>query len=98
MSERKKLNDPGNELITVADLERFKQELLHEIRDILKERKLSPKKWLKTRELLKMLPISPGKLVQMRKNKELPYIPMGGVFYYDEEDVVKLMENNKVGK
>lgn len=96
--ERKHSNDPGNALITVADLTTFKQELLDEIRDILKERKVSSKKWFKTYEVLKMLRISPGKLVQMRKNKELPYTPIGGVFYYDEEDVLRLFENNKVGR
>lgn len=95
--ERKNSNDPGNALITVADLNSFKLELLDEIRDILKEKKVSSKKWLKTYEVLKMLRISPGKLVQMRKNKDLPYTPIGGVFYYDEEDVLKLLENNKVG-
>lgn len=84
------------ELITKDDLQQFKQDVLEEIRSILKPKTtLQQKEYLKSYEVRKMLGISPGTLQQMRINGTLEYTQLGGLMYYKYDDIVKLMEANK---
>jgi hypothetical protein len=84
------------ELITKEDLHTFKQDVLAEIRAILKPKtQLQQKEYLKSYEVRKMLGISPGTLQQMRINGTLEFTQLGGLMYYKYDDIVKLMENNK---
>jgi len=48
------------EIITKEDLMKFKYKLLSELQTLLSTKMQQPKKWLKTREVTKMLQISPG--------------------------------------
>jgi hypothetical protein len=85
------------ELITKEDLQTFKQDVLTEIRLILKSKgaNLQQKEWLKSFEVRKMLGISPGTLQQLRINGTLEYSQMGGLMFYRYEDIMKVMEANK---
>jgi len=85
-----------SEIITTDDLREFKTELLTEFRKMLKEHHGQPsKKWLKSYEVKKMLGISPGTLQNMRVNGTIPFTKMGGILFYDSEDIRKVLENNK---
>lgn len=85
-----------SEIITTADLREFKTELLTEFRKMLKEHHGQPsKKWLKSYEVKKMLGISPGTLQNMRINGTIPFTKMGGILFYDSEDIRKILEDNK---
>lgn len=81
-------------IVTTEDLERLKSELIHEIRALKSDTKSA--KYLKSKEVRKLLGISAGKLQSMRDSKILPFTPIGGVFYYNEKDVYDLLEQNKV--
>ncbi len=81
-------------IITTDDLYQFKHELLHEIREMLGT-KQNQKEWLRSSEIRKMLKISPGTLQNMRVNGTLPYTKIGGVIYYNHEDVMKVLNDNK---
>lgn len=84
------------ELITKEDLQLFKQDVLNEIRAILKPKNgQSQKEWLKSYEVRKLLGISPGTLQQMRVNGTLEFTQLGGLMYYKYDDIVKLMDGNK---
>jgi hypothetical protein len=84
------------EIITSDDLREFKIELLDEFRKIIKENGNQPvKKWLKSPEVRKLLNISPGTLQNLRINGTLPFTRMGGVIYYDYEDIHKVLTENK---
>lgn len=83
-------------IVTVADLKQFKKEIIEAVTSLLEERPLPKRTWLKTKQVLKILGISPGKLNALRKSKQLPYSPLGGVYYYDEEDIERLRLENKV--
>lgn len=86
------------QLVTIGDLEQFKAELITEIRRLNKAgSNLPDKKWLKTREVRKLLAVSPGKLQTMRKSGVLAYMRIGGSLYYDQEDINKMFEKNKIG-
>ncbi|BBE20415.1 hypothetical protein AQPE_4607 [Aquipluma nitroreducens] len=85
-----------SEIITTNDLREFKTELLTEFRKMLKEHHGQPsKKWLKSYEVKKMLGISPGTLQNMRINGTIPFTKMGGILFYDSEDIRKILEDNK---
>jgi hypothetical protein len=45
---------------------------------------------------MKMLQISPGTLQNLRINGTLPFSKMGGIIYYDIEDIQKVMIKNRV--
>ena len=84
-------------IVTTDDLREFKMELLEEIRELLNGQ-TSPrsKKWLKSKEVMEQLKISPGTLQNLRINGTLPYTKIGGLIYYDSAELEELMENNKI--
>jgi hypothetical protein len=55
-----------------------------------------PKKWLKSSEVRSLLRISPGTLQNLRINSTLTYTKVGGIIFYSYEDLLKVMEENKV--
>ena len=89
--------DPHNQLVTVADLEEFKKQILNSIKQIVKQ-STGPKKWLKSSEVRKMIGISPGKLQVIRESGLLAFTRIGGNIYYDPDDIFKLFDENKVTK
>ncbi len=84
-------------IITTDDLREFKMELLDAIKKILtKQSSGTLKKYLKSSEVMEMLQISPGTLQNLRINGTLPYSKMGGIIYYDSEDIQKVMNDSRV--
>ena len=53
------------------------------------------KKWLKTNEVCKILGVSITTLLTLRINGILPYSKIGGCLYFDYEDILKVMDENK---
>lgn len=89
------------ELITRGDLEKFKKELLEEIRKHNphpRRQVQEPRAWLKSFEVRKLLGISAGTLQNLRVNGTLPYTKIGGLMYYKYEDIQKLMEGGEDGE
>lgn len=81
-----------DQLVTLADLDAFKTELLFAIRQMLAENKSQAgKKWLKSYEVKKLLEISSGTLQTLRNNGTLPFTRIGGIIYYNSEDIEKLL-------
>lgn len=84
-------------IITTEDLMEFKLELLDGIRELLNNQTGSTsKRWLKSPEVRELLGISPGTLQNLRINGTLPYTKVGGVLYYDYEEIQNVMEQNKI--
>ncbi|QQX76472.1 MULTISPECIES: helix-turn-helix domain-containing protein [Aequorivita] len=84
-------------IITTDDLREFKMELLDDIKTILsKQTSGTLKRYLKSSEVMEMLQISPGTLQNLRINGTLPYSKMGGIIYYDSEDIQKVMNDSRV--
>jgi hypothetical protein len=82
------------ELLTVKDLEKFKAELLQEIKSLLlKKTDALEKKLLKTKDVCKILGAKPGTLQNYRKNHTLAFRKIGGTIYYRYEDVEKLFKS-----
>ena len=84
------------QILTTDDLREFKVELIDEIGKLLRQNGIQPvKKWLKSREVRKLLNISPGTLQTMRVNRTLTFSKIGGVIYYEYDDIQKMIEDNK---
>ena len=87
----------GATIITTEDLLEFKFELLDDIKKIINNRSgHRSKKWLKSPEVRELLGISPGTLQNLRINGTLPYTKIGGVLYYDYDEIMTVLENNRV--
>jgi hypothetical protein len=74
-------------------LERFRQKLLIDLEEIIKAHlHITPKKWLKSHEVRKLLKISPGTLQHLKTVGTIPYTKIGGVHYYDFEKIQQLLK------
>ena len=84
-------------IITTEDLMEFKIDLLQEIKKMIQSTETNTiKKWLKSKEVTKLLNISPGTLQNLRINGTLTYTKIGGTIYYDYTAIEKLLNTNKV--
>ncbi|PSL42838.1 hypothetical protein CLV51_11054 [Chitinophaga niastensis] len=83
-----------DQLVTVADLEILKTELLIAFRRILAETTpQSQKKWLKTHQARKFLECSAGTLLTLRQNGTLAFTKVGGTIFYSSEEIEKLLSS-----
>ena len=85
------------QIVTIDDLYHFKTELFAELRELLKPQPPIAKKWLKTYEVKDMLGLSSGTLQTMRSSGRISYTKIGGLVFYDYDDIMKLMEVQKRG-
>ena len=84
-------------ILTTDDLREFKMELLDEIKELLsKQGKGKIKRYLKSSEVMDLLQVSPGTLQNLRINGTLPYTKVGGIIYYDAEEIQSVMTANRV--
>lgn len=83
------------EVLTKEDLNQFKTELLSEISQLVRANPQTKQKWLKSKEVLELLTISPGTLQNLRINGTLTFTKIGGTIYYDQDDINKILERNK---
>ena len=85
------------EIVTTDDLREFKIELVKEIKQLFAAHHgQHTKKWLKSYEVRELLNISPGTLQNLRINGTLPFAKIGGVIFYDSEDINKMMKENLI--
>lgn len=86
------------EIATKQDLQNFKIEILEQIQKLILEpgsQTETPKKWIKSHQVQRMLGISPGTLQNLRINGTIPYTKIGGVIFYSPDDINLLMQRNK---
>lgn len=84
------------QIITIEDLNEFRSLLLNDLKEIIQSNPQQSKQWLKSNEVRKLLNISPGTLQNLRINGTLSYTKIGGIMYYDNTDIDKLLNGNKV--
>ena len=85
------------ELATKEDLENMKHEIIDAV--ISAFMGLNPKSQkneiIKSKEVLKILGISPGTLQQMRNNGTIPHKTIGGLTFYNREEIMQLVSTSK---
>jgi hypothetical protein len=86
----------GAQLVTLADLEKFRTMLMMDIKLLLEGNFGKPaKRWLKSCEVRKLLNISGGTLQTLRNNGKLPYTRIGGLIYYDVAEIDQILAQHK---
>ncbi len=83
-------------LATQEDLERWKNEILQGVGNLIKGEIPQPKKWVKSGEAKKILECSSGTLQNLRQNGTIEFTKMGGTLYYSMDSINETLENNKV--
>ena len=85
-------------IITTDDLREFKMELLGEIKELLHENqaKVIKKEWLKSTQVMNMLNISSGALRSLRRSGILSFTKIGGLIFYDAEQIQRILMDNLV--
>ncbi len=87
----------ASQLITVEDLQQFKKQLLEELLAALKTQTgVIPKKWMKSHEVRRFLKISPGTLQTLKTSGIIPYTKVGGVHFYEFNDIENVLESGKI--
>ena len=84
------------EVITREDLNEFRSLLLSDLNAMFNSKPQQQKQWLKSSEVRKLLNISSGTLQNLRINGTITYTKIGGILYYSNSDLEKLLESNKV--
>lgn len=83
------------QLVTVEDLLDFREALLNDLRKLIAANSIGEaKKWLKAAEVQVLLRISAGKLQHLRDSGVIPFKKLGGVTYYDPEEIDEVMKNS----
>ena len=84
-------------IITTDDLRDFKIELLDDIKKLLSNHASGNlKKYLKSAEVMALLKISSGTLQNLRINGTLPYTKVGGIIFYESDEIQKVMFKNRI--
>jgi hypothetical protein len=92
------------EIITKEDLQEFGNNLLNQIRGLLGQSFEEPKKWLKSYQVKNLLKISDNTLQTLRDNGTIPFTKLGGILYYNNDDINKVLRGEvkskriKIGK
>lgn len=80
-----------NQLATLEDLLEVKEEIINDLKALLESKSPSTKQWLKSKEVRELLQISPGTLQNLRINGTLSYTKVGGIIYYNLEEIQKML-------
>jgi hypothetical protein len=84
------------EIITKDDLNEFRELLLNDFKTLLQGNNPQENaKWLKSYQVKNLLKISPGTLQNLRVNGTIRYTKIGGILYYKQEDIHRLLEGKK---
>ena len=87
----------ATQLITTDDLRELKMELLEEFKKLLNDSEGAKSiKWLRSGEVMELLSISPGTLQNLRINGTIPYTKIGGVLYYNADEINSVLKKHRV--
>lgn len=80
------------EIVTKEDFDLFRVQLLDEIKRLIRP-EVQNKRWLRSREVRKLLKVSAGTLQNLRVNNTLHpvQLPNSRILFYDAEEVENLL-------
>ncbi|WP_291074777.1 helix-turn-helix domain-containing protein [Empedobacter sp. UBA5987] len=76
------------------DVKLITENVVTHLQDFLKNK--TEKKWIPSKEVVKLLGVSNSKLHQMRCKNLITYSSFGRNIYYNVEDIHLILEQNKV--
>jgi hypothetical protein len=87
-------------VVTQEDLQELKDFFIESVESILKEHLAGHSQepdivLLKSHQVQRLLRISPGTLQNMRVNGTIPFSKVGGVIFYDKQDILNIIDDHK---
>ncbi|MBD1384607.1 helix-turn-helix domain-containing protein [Mucilaginibacter rigui] len=87
------------EIITKEDLQEFGERLLSQMKALISGGSSEePKKFLKSYQVKNLLKISANTLQTLRDNGTIPFTKIGGILYYNYEDIMKVLKGEVKSK
>jgi len=87
------------EIITREDLQEFGERLLNQMKALLGgDSTEEQKKFLKSYQVKNLLKISDNTLQNLRQNGTIPFTKIGGILYYNYEDIMKVLRGEVKAK
>ncbi len=86
------------QIVTMEDLQLFRQKLLKDISDLLTPSTSAERAWLKNSDVKKLLQVSSNTVQRLRIAGKLKSSKIGGTHYYRYEDVQSLLESGLKGE
>jgi hypothetical protein len=83
------------EIATKADLLQVKSDILTALSEVMTRSSIAQKKWLKSNEVMELLGLSSSGLQNLRIRGTIPFTKLGGVIYYDYQEIMNLLDSNK---
>lgn len=93
ISKKEKLANEYRKLLTKEALKALNAKLEALMAQINGNNKSS--KWIRATDAKELLGISSSKLQSLRINGTVSYSSFGGMYYYDYEEIIKLLEKNR---
>ena len=84
-----------DDLLTKKDLEQFKTELFALLKPMTDVQSLHSQKWLRSKDVRKLLNISAGTLQNLRISGDLTFNKVGKIFFYKAEDIDRRLSGSE---
>ena len=78
---------------TFLEMNRALEALAKKVWEICGENSRSMDDWIDNQEACMLMGVSPGKLLQLRRRRALPYSHIDRKVYYRRQDIIRFMEN-----
>lgn len=76
------------------ELNIFKEDIFRYLKEEVGSEKPNTKRWLRSREVMKMLSISSSHLQSMRATRVISFSRLENTYFYDAEEILKLLKKN----
>lgn len=87
------------EIITKEDLQEFGEQLLNQMKALIGRGQVDePRKFIKSYQVKNLLKISNNTLQTLRDNGTIPFSKIGGILYYNYEDIMKVLRGEVKSK
>ena len=78
--------------LTQQDLQRFRCELLQALQQLLQPALYNQSLVLRSNQVRRLLHVSASTLQKLRRNGTLPYVKVGGMYFYRPADLERLVQ------
>lgn len=81
------------EIVTLEKFNDFEDRIFKELEGF-KQNSTTESRWLKSNDVKELLGISHGKLQDLRDRGLIPFTKLGGVIFYDRNEIEKMLLKN----
>lgn len=85
-------------ILTKEDLNLFKSEIIGEMQKLILLNRPVHKKWLRSKEVERMLAISPATLQNYRISGAIKFSKVGNTYFYDYDEINQMLMKNSSNK